>query len=180
MPAVKNKDDAKNRMRGVVDQVNKYYGTKPISKIVGDQIDNSSEEFDKILQSFLGADTSAETSQRINAMNQDLLSNQRRSVMNSLMGGGLDRTQFGPRGTMDLGGMNAIASSMGRAQIMKAGFDRQFQQQVAGLQAYVQKYGIDKNVELQKERLKNARKAAEGDLFADFFQYGAQALMFLL
>ena len=56
---------------------------------------------------------------------------------------------------------------MGTAQVLNEAADQEIRMKLAGLQAYIQKYGIDKNVELALLQLQQQRSAQESSVLGD-------------
>jgi hypothetical protein len=79
------------------------------------------------------------------------------------------------RGGAELGGQAALARATGAGQIMTNAFNQQMQQRQAALNAYIQKYGIDKNAQLAREQLEAQREQASAGMFGDIF--GSLALL---
>jgi len=79
------------------------------------------------------------------------------------------------RGTEQIGGQYALARAAGTSQIMSQAFNQQIQQRMAALNAYIQKYGIDKQAQLAMEQLEAQREQASAEWFGDIF--GSLALL---
>jgi hypothetical protein len=85
----------------------------------------------------------------------------------------------GVRGTAEIGGQAAMARAAGTGQIMTQAFNQQMQQRQAALNAYIQKYGIDKQAQIAMKQIQAQREQAESGLFGDIF--GSLAMLpFLL
>jgi hypothetical protein len=83
------------------------------------------------------------------------------------------------RGQAELGGQAALARAGGQAQIMQQAFNQELQVRQQALQAYIQKYGIDKQAQLAMEQMKMQQEQSEAALYGDIF--GSLALLpFLL
>ncbi|MCP4343302.1 MAG: hypothetical protein GY799_31610 [Desulfobulbaceae bacterium] len=86
------------------------------------------------------------------------------------------------RGTSEVGGKAALTSSMGVAEIFKAARNRQLQTKrmeldgmLTKVNAYVQKYGIDRHAEIALANLRQQRKMmeeqAQAGLLSDLFSF---------
>lgn len=83
------------------------------------------------------------------------------------------------RGTQEIGGQYALARAAGQAQILNAAFEREMRAKLAGLQAYIQKYGIDKNAQLALQQLRQQREQAEAGMWGDILGSAALAAFLL-
>ena len=101
--------------------------------------------------------------QQLGTLNQQLanqyaqMNQQFNENMASRTGGRLGSTQ---RGTEEIGGQMALAGQLGMAEILKNLHNQELRTKLAGLQAYIQKYGIDKNAQLAMKQLKAQQDAA--------------------
>jgi len=81
-------------------------------------------------------------------------------------GGRLGSTE---RGFGEIAGQFALAGQQGSAAVLNEAADREIKVKLAGLSAYIQKYGIDKNAQIALKRLKQEREIMESQAMADLF-----------
>jgi len=123
------------------------------------------------LEDFLNYETpQEEISRQLNVLKQILSAQQTKQNTGlaqrtaARTGGRLGSTE---RGYSDIGGQIATAGQMGASQILSDASDREIKMKLAGLSAYIQKYGIDKNAQLALQQLQAQKDAASGQMYGD-------------
>jgi len=133
-----------------------------------------------IVNQFLSYETPEGIKQNQLGMLNQQLANQQTQMnqqfnqnMAAQTGGRLGSTQ---RGTADIGGQVAMAGQLGTAEILNNLYNQQLQTRLAGLQAYIQKYGIDKNAELALKQLRAEKDAGKWGAIGGLVGTGITAL----
>jgi len=132
----------------------------------------------KYLQGQLGYEfPEEELNRRLNVMGQQLtgMEMQQMQRFQESFAGRTGGRMSSARGGAEIGGQAALARAAGAGQLMTQAFNQEMQQRQAALQAYIQKYGIDKQAQLAMEQLEAQREQASSGLFGDIF--GSLALL---
>lgn len=79
----------------------------------------------------------------------------------------------GARGGEEIGGQYALARAIGTAQIMQQAFNQELQMRQAALEAYIRKYGYDKNAKLAEEQLDLQREQMYAGMVSDIGASGS-------
>ena len=116
--------------------------------------------------------------QQLNVLNQGVAAGQNRAnqqiaASNASRTGG--RVSTG-RAVNDVGGQAALAQQQGQAAIFQQAAQQESQMRLAGLQAYISKYGIDRNAELALQQMRNQQNAMFGQGLGSLLGLGAMFL----